>query len=78
MLTRRVLMGAGLAGIVAARVGAAASAPTVPTIDRLKLTILADSTVSSFAVAVERPGLKLLPPQRAATAYRLTLRGEWG
>ncbi|WP_199170636.1 MBL fold metallo-hydrolase [Caulobacter sp. FWC2] len=56
-----------------------ATAPiVVPEIDRLALTLLADSTVSSFATSVERPGMKILPPERAASSYKLTLRGEWG
>ncbi|USQ96719.1 MBL fold metallo-hydrolase [Caulobacter sp. RL271] len=76
MLTRRMLLAAGL---VAAPLSSWA-APTivVPEIDSLALTLLADSTVSSFATPVERPGLKILPPERAASSYRLTLRGEWG
>lgn len=85
MLTRRAMLGAGagLGGFLAARgmaalPGAAGAAAAVPVVDRLELTVLADGTVSSFAVPVERPGLKILAPQRAATSYRLTLRGEWG
>lgn len=78
MLTRRTVLGAGLAGMLASRVGAAGALASVPVVDRLSLTILADGTVSSFAVPVERPGLKILPPRRAASSYRLTLRGEWG
>jgi 7,8-dihydropterin-6-yl-methyl-4-(beta-D-ribofuranosyl)aminobenzene 5'-phosphate synthase len=76
MLTRRML----LAAIAAASlpVYGEASPITVPEIDRLTLTILADGTVSSFATPVERPGLKILPPERTASSYRLTLRGEWG
>jgi len=52
--------------------------PSVPAVDQLNLTILADGTVSAFAVPVERPGLKILPPRRVASSYRVTLRGEWG
>jgi 7,8-dihydropterin-6-yl-methyl-4-(beta-D-ribofuranosyl)aminobenzene 5'-phosphate synthase len=76
MLTRRGLIGAGLAAALPWRAGAAAA--IVPEIDRLQLTILADGTVSSFATMVEKPGFRLLPPERVASSYRLTLRGEWG
>jgi 7,8-dihydropterin-6-yl-methyl-4-(beta-D-ribofuranosyl)aminobenzene 5'-phosphate synthase len=71
-----MLLAAGVS-LAAPLTGVAASI-TVPEIDRLALTLLADSTVSSFATPVERPGLKILPPERAASSYRLTLRGEWG
>ncbi|MEP9359796.1 MBL fold metallo-hydrolase [Sphingomonas sp. KR3-1] len=77
MWTRRALLGAGVAGIAALN-ARAEPAGAVPVIDRLRLTILADSNVSSFAPSVERPGLRLSPPARAASSYRLTLRGEWG
>ena len=76
MLKRRTLLAAGLAA-TAPYPGTAAPL-SVPEIDRLALTLLADSVVSSFATAVERPGLKILPPERAASSFRLTLRGEWG
>ena len=76
MLTRRMLLAAGAA--LAAPLPARAAPISVPEIDRLALTLLADSTVSSFATPVERPGLKILPPERTASSYRLTLRGEWG
>ncbi|MDO6416460.1 MBL fold metallo-hydrolase [Sphingomonas sp. BIUV-7] len=76
MLTRRTMIGAGLAAALPWRV--AGAPPAVPQIDRLQLTILADSNVSSFAQTVERPGLRILPPERAASSYQLTLRGEWG
>jgi 7,8-dihydropterin-6-yl-methyl-4-(beta-D-ribofuranosyl)aminobenzene 5'-phosphate synthase len=67
------------AGLATAAPFPSASAPiTVPEIDRLALTLLADSTVSSFATPVERPGLKILPPERTAASFRQTLRGEWG
>jgi 7,8-dihydropterin-6-yl-methyl-4-(beta-D-ribofuranosyl)aminobenzene 5'-phosphate synthase len=71
-----MLLAAGVS--LAAPLPGAAASITVPEIDRLALTLLADSTVSSFATAVERPGLKILPPERTASSYRLTLRGEWG
>jgi 7,8-dihydropterin-6-yl-methyl-4-(beta-D-ribofuranosyl)aminobenzene 5'-phosphate synthase len=77
MLTRRMLLAAGLAA-TAPFPSAAAPTIAVPEIDSLALTLLADSTVSSFATPVERPGLKILPPERTASSYRLTLRGEWG
>jgi 7,8-dihydropterin-6-yl-methyl-4-(beta-D-ribofuranosyl)aminobenzene 5'-phosphate synthase len=77
MLTRRALIGSGLA-VAALPWRTAAAAVTVPEVDRLQLTILADSNVSSFATAVEKPGLRILPPARTASSYRLTLRGEWG
>lgn len=76
MLTRRMILASGLA--MAAPLPGAAAPLMVPEIDRLTLTLLADSTVSSFATPVERPGLKILPPERAASSYKLTLRGEWG
>ena len=76
MLTRRMILASGLA--LAAPLPGAAAPIVVPEIDRLALTLLADSTVSSFAIPVERPGLKILPPERAASSYKLTLRGEWG
>jgi len=76
MLTRRMVLASGLA--LAAPLPGAAAPIVVPEIDRLALTLLADSTVSSFATPVERPGLKILPPERAASSYKLTLRGEWG
>lgn len=76
MLTRRTLLASGLATAVP---GASTAAPMpVPEIDSLALTLLADSVVSSFATPVERPGLRILPPERAASSFRLTLRGEWG
>lgn len=77
MLTRRMLLAAGLA-VTTPFPSAAAPTIAVPEIDSLALTLLADSTVSSFATPIERPGLKILPPARAASSYRLTLRGEWG
>ncbi|PIB93355.1 MBL fold metallo-hydrolase [Caulobacter sp. FWC2] len=76
MLTRRMILASSLA-MVAPQSGATAPI-VVPEIDRLALTLLADSTVSSFATSVERPGMKILPPERAASSYKLTLRGEWG
>lgn len=76
MLTRRLLLGAGLA-LALPRPGRAA-ALDVPVVDRLDLTILADGTVSSFATPVEQPGLTIAPAPRAAGSYRNTLRAEWG
>lgn len=73
MLTRRKL----LAAAAAAPFCGAAATIAVPVIDHLTLTLLADGTVSNFATPVERPGLKILPPERPAS-HRLTLRGEWG
>ena len=76
MISRRSIIAGGLAAVLPWR--AVAAPLTVPVIDRLELTILADGTVSSFAVAVERPGLRILPPARSNGSYRATLRGEWG
>lgn len=76
MISRRSMIVGGLASAMPWRVIAAPQ--TVPVIDRLDLTILADGTVSSFAVPVERLGLKILPPARSSASYRATLRGEWG
>lgn len=76
MISRRLMIAGGLAAALPWR--ALAATLTVPVIDRLELTILADGTVSSFAVPVERPGLKILPPARSSGSYRATLRGEWG
>lgn len=76
MLTRRLLMGAGLAMTLPRPVRAAAL--PVPVVDRLELTVLADGSVSSFATPVERPGLTIVPSPRAAGSYRNTLRAEWG
>lgn len=75
MLTRRFVMGAGIALALPRPVRAAVL--DVPLIDRLELTLLADGTVSSFATPVERAGLTITPPPRAGS-YRTTLRGEWG
>ncbi|QJU56377.1 MBL fold metallo-hydrolase [Sphingomonas sp. AP4-R1] len=77
MLTRRAVIGSALAASLPWR-GVLAATPVVPELDRLQLTILADGTVSSFAQAVEKPGFRILAPARAASSYRLTLRGEWG
>lgn len=76
MISRRLMIAGGLAAALPWR--APAATLTVPVIDRLELTILADGTVSSFAVPVVRPGLKILPPARSSGSYRATLRGEWG
>ena len=76
MISRRSIIVGGLAAALPWR-GIAAPL-TVPVIDQLELTILADGTVSSFATSVERPGLKILPPARTSGSYRATLRGEWG
>lgn len=76
MISRRAILVGGMAATLPWR--ASAIPLKVPAIDRLDITILADGTVSSFAVSVERPGLKLLPPARGSGSYRATLRGEWG
>jgi len=74
MLTRRLLLGAGLALVVAP--STRATAFEVPTVDRVELTILADGTVSSFATPVEQSGLTITPAPRAAGSYRNTLRAN--
>jgi 7,8-dihydropterin-6-yl-methyl-4-(beta-D-ribofuranosyl)aminobenzene 5'-phosphate synthase len=76
MLTRRLLLGTGMALAVAR--SARATAFEVPTVERLELTIIADGTVSSFATPVEQSGLIITPAPRAAGSYRNTLRAEWG
>ena len=76
MLTRRLLVGAGLA-LALPRPGRAA-ALEIPVVDRLELTILADGAVSSFATPVEQPGLRIMPAPRPSGSYRNTLRAEWG
>lgn len=75
LLTRRGMLGVGLAGMFARPAGAAL--PDVPVVDRLSLTILADGSVFNFAEPVERLGLRIVPPMRSAS-HRLTLRAEWG
>lgn len=77
MISRRSMIARGLAA-AALPWRALAASLTVPVIDRLELTILADGTVSGFAVPVDRPGLNILPPARFSGSYRATLRGEWG
>jgi 7,8-dihydropterin-6-yl-methyl-4-(beta-D-ribofuranosyl)aminobenzene 5'-phosphate synthase len=74
-ITRRTLLGAAAAAPLAGAVRAAAL--SVPTVDRLTLTILADGTVSNFAQPVEVPGMRLAPPPRSLD-YRRTLRAEFG
>lgn len=76
MFTRRSIL--TTAAATAFPLSGRAASISVPQIDRLALMVLADGTVSSFGTAVERPGFKVLPPEKAASSYRLTLRGEWG
>lgn len=76
LLTRRLLLGAGLASALPAPLGATLS--KVPRVDQLTLTILADGSVSRIGTVVERPGLRITAPDRLSGSYRLTLRGEWG
>lgn len=76
MFTRREATIATLAALLPNRAFALAQL-SVPTVERLEITILADGAVSNFAVATEKPGLSILPPPRGVS-YRATLRGEWG
>lgn len=73
--TRRTML-AGLLMAPAARL-AAAPRLSVPQVDRLELTVLADGSASVFGVPVERPGLRITPAPRLAD-YRRAFQAEWG
>lgn len=76
MFTRRQMAIGTLAALLSAR-SLASPALSVPKVDRLEFTILADGAVSNFATRIEIPGLTILPPPRGGS-YRETFRAEWG
>lgn len=80
-IDRRSLLALGVAALASmprASVADMVAPPfTVPTIDRLDLTVLIDGTVNMFMVPVDRPGFKALPPVPGRD-YHQTYAAQWG
>ncbi|UAJ09588.1 MBL fold metallo-hydrolase [Polymorphobacter megasporae] len=77
-LDRRSLLAIG--GAFLALPGAALSAApllAVPSVDRLKLTVLIDSTTSVFGAAFSRPDIDVVPPP-ITKDYHTAFAGQWG
>jgi 7,8-dihydropterin-6-yl-methyl-4-(beta-D-ribofuranosyl)aminobenzene 5'-phosphate synthase len=55
----------------------AADTLAVPSIDRLELTVLVDSTTSVFSASVTRPDIRVVPPPITAD-YHTAFAGQWG
>jgi 7,8-dihydropterin-6-yl-methyl-4-(beta-D-ribofuranosyl)aminobenzene 5'-phosphate synthase len=49
----------------------------VPVVDRLQLTVLADSTTSVFGASITRPDIHVVPPPITAD-YHTAFAGQWG
>jgi len=76
-LDRRSFMALAGASLVSAPSLSAADAPAVPTIDRLQLTVLIDSTTSVFSPPITRPDFRATPPPITAD-YHTAFAGQWG
>ncbi|QNA85265.1 MBL fold metallo-hydrolase [Sphingomonas sp. So64.6b] len=50
---------------------------TVPTIDRLELTVLVDGTAALFGLPIDKPDLKTIPTPRLAD-YHAAFLAQWG
>lgn len=77
-LSRRSLL--ALAGAsMSLRVSPSFAAATlaVPSVERLKLTVLIDSTTSVFGAAINQPDIHVVPPPIAAD-YHTAFAGQWG
>jgi 7,8-dihydropterin-6-yl-methyl-4-(beta-D-ribofuranosyl)aminobenzene 5'-phosphate synthase len=55
----------------------AADTLSVPSVDRLQLTVLIDSTTSVFGASVTRADIKVVPPPITAD-YHTAFAGQWG
>lgn len=55
----------------------AADMLTVPSVNRLQLTVLIDSTTSVFGASITRPDIRVVPPPITAD-YHAAFAGEWG
>ena len=77
LLTRRSMLALGAAAIVAPPAIALGADNAVPTIDRLELTVLIDSTTTVFDSAIDRPDLTVTPPSRTGD-YHTAFAAQWG
>jgi 7,8-dihydropterin-6-yl-methyl-4-(beta-D-ribofuranosyl)aminobenzene 5'-phosphate synthase len=75
-LNRRSLLGFAGASLAMPALHAA-EALAVPTIDRLRLTVLVDNTTSVFGAPITRPGIRVVPPPLTVD-YRTAFAGQWG
>lgn len=75
--SRRSVLAAGALSLLAPARRGGAGGPAVPTVDRLELTVLIDSTTAVFATPVERPDLRVVPPP-VTRDYRRAFAGQWG
>ncbi|MDF0542953.1 MBL fold metallo-hydrolase [Sphingobium sp. H39-3-25] len=76
-LNRRALLALAGASLVQAPRLWAADTPAVPTIDRLQLTVLIDSTTSVFSPPIARPDFRAVPPP-ITVDYHTAFAGQWG
>lgn len=76
-LNRRSLLALSGASLIPASRLLANDVLTVPSIDRLELTVLIDSTTSVFGASVTRPDIRVVPPPITAD-YHKAFAGQWG
>lgn len=76
-LSRRSLLALASATAVPSFPLSAAEMLAVPTVDRLQLTVLVDSTTSVFGAAITRPDIHVVPPPITAD-YHTAFAGQWG
>jgi 7,8-dihydropterin-6-yl-methyl-4-(beta-D-ribofuranosyl)aminobenzene 5'-phosphate synthase len=76
-LSRRSLLAIAGASLIPAPRLFAADTLKVPSIDRLQLTVLIDSTTSVFGASIKRPDIRIIAPPITAD-YHTAFAGQWG
>jgi len=76
-LTRRSLLALAGASLIPVAPLRASDGISVPSVERLELTVLIDSTTGVFGMPISRPDLHVIPPP-LTTDYRTAFAGQWG
>lgn len=76
-LSRRSLLALAGASLIPAPAVFGAEMPTVPSVDRLQLTVIIDSTTSVFGASIDRSDIRVVPPPITADC-RTAFAGQWG
>lgn len=76
-LDRRTVLGFGIAALTGLPQRLAASVMTVPTVDRLDLTVVVDNFANVFASSFDRPDISVSAPAPAPDFHQ-TYAAEWG
>lgn len=76
-LTRRSLLALAGASFIPVAPLRASAVLSVPSVERLELTVLIDSTTGVFGVPITRPDIRVVPPPITAD-YHTAFAGQWG